>query len=359
MKIHYKEEEILQGKTKKELEELKIFFDTISDNSLPVLLKSIKGITCEKLGLITDANKVLLNLSENHTHGVFYWPMVNDFRVIHGKEIADNRPKILTNIVGGRVGLSLIAHADTISFVPGKSLGRLQTSTICYRMHQDTFSDIISQLPNNWKPDYVLFFLSEIHPIPIGLEKSPYPVIGLPGDPYRFYKALCDLKFFDAVMPAMKSMCQAYESLGQTKTLYTSNAGIQGYVPWQFSSNFTIHPKREKEYDIVATGSLSSYFYRKRSKYIWKLLKLANRYKVFVGRVGSLSECYDIMSKAKIVIHCPNIQGGVNLRPFEAIACGLYYSTKKMMERSKSSLFQEKKLFYTTKKILNKRSTTM
>lgn len=321
-KIHYKEKELLQGKTKKELEELKIFFDTISNEKLPLLLKSIKANTYEILGFIPDANNVLLNLYENHNQGVFYWPMVNDFRVTHGTVLSDNRPKILTNIVGGRIGLSLFANADTISFIPGTYLGRQEVSIIYYREHQDSFLDIINQLPQNWKPDYVLFFLSEVYALPVGLEKSPYPVIGLPGDPYRFYKAFWDLRFFDAVMPAMRSMCKSYESLGIIKTIYTSNAGIQGYVPWQFSCNFPIHPKREKEYDIVATGSLSGYFYRKRNKYIWKLLELSNHYNVFAGRVNSISECYDIMNRAKIVIHCPNIQGGVNLRPFEAIACG-------------------------------------
>ncbi|MEP9409899.1 MAG: glycosyltransferase [Candidatus Brocadia sp.] len=323
IKTYCKEKELLQRKTiGKELEDLKNFLDNFSDERLSALLKSVKEITCEQPGFIQDANRLLLEFYKNHYQGVHYWPVVNDFRILYGTKLSDNRPKILTNIVGGRVGLSLIANADTISFVPDKYLGRPQTSIICYRLHRDSFSDIINQLPRHWEPDFVLFFLSEVHPLPIGLEKSPYPVIGLPGDPYRFYKAFSDLKFFDAVMPAMKNMCKAYESLGQIKTLYTSNAGIQGYVPWQFSSIFAINPKREKEYDIVATGSLSSYFYRQRSKYIWRLLKLASRYKVFVGRVVSLSECYDIMSRAKIVIHCPNIQGGVNLRPFEAIACG-------------------------------------
>ncbi|MEK6623119.1 MAG: glycosyltransferase, partial [Planctomycetota bacterium] len=52
------------------------------------------------------------------------------------------------------------------------------------------------------------------------------------------------------------------------------------------------------------------------------LLKLAHRYKVFAGRLPTLEGGFDAMKQAKIVIHCPSIQGGVNLRPFEAVACG-------------------------------------
>ena len=312
--------EQLQGMSKEELEELKKSFDGVPEETLPVHSRGLKGLVYERLGLVSEANKILLNLYHYHDEGVSLWTTVNEFRNTYGNALPNSRPKILTNVIGGRVGLSLIANADTISFVAGSKLGRLNASVITYNLRKDSFLDILGQLPVWWKPDYVLIFVTEVHSLPTGLEKSPYPVIGLPGDPWKFYKAFCDVKFFDAVMPAVECLCPAYQSIGNIKTWYTSNSGIQGYIPWQFANASPVH--QNKEYDVVITGTLSSHFYRKRGQYVWRLLKLANRYKVFAGRMPTLEGGFDVMKQAKIVIHCPSIQGGVNLRPFEAVACG-------------------------------------
>ncbi|MCF6154448.1 MAG: hypothetical protein E3K36_04180 [Candidatus Brocadia sp.] len=312
--------ELLQEMAKSDLEELKGFFDSIPTQKLPAFLQLLKGINYERLSLIPEANEILLHLYEKCNNAVHYWPVINDFRVAHGSKLPNGRSKILTNMQGGRIGLGLIANADTISFIPHHNLGRLSSSIIGYRIHMDSFLDILNQLPEGWEPDYVLFFLSEVLSLPDGLEKSPYPVIGLPGDPWKCNKLFWDMKFFDAMMPAMKHMCKPYELLGEIKTLYTSCSGIQGYVPWLFTNVPEI--QGEKEYDVVFTGSFINPFHKKRRQYIWKLLKLADRYKIYTGYTNSVIECYEIMRNAKIVIHCPNMQGGVNLRPFEAIACG-------------------------------------
>ncbi len=312
--------EQLQVMPKDTLEELKKSFDGVPEETLPVHSRGLKGLVYERLGLVSEANNILLNLYHYHDEGVSLWTTVNEFRNTYGSALPNSRPKILTNVIGGRVGLSLIANADTISFIAGSKLWRLNASVVSYNLRKDSFLDILGQLPVWWKPDYVLIFLTEVHSLPTGLEMSPYPVIGLPGDPWKFYKAFCDVKFFDAVMPAVECLCPAYQSFGNIKTWYTSNSGIQGYIPWQFANASPVH--QNKEYDVVITGTLSSHFYRKRGQYVWRLLKLANRYKVFAGRMPTLEGGFDVMKQAKIVIHCPSIQGGVNLRPFEAVACG-------------------------------------
>ena len=310
----------LQKMPKDALEELKKSFDGVPEETLSVYSICLKGLVYERLGLVSEANKILLSLYRCHDNGVSLWKTVNEFRNTYGSALPNSRPKILTNIIGGRVGLSLIAHADTISFVAGSKLEWQNACVISYNIGKDSFLDILGQLPAWWKPDYVLIFLTEVNSLPAGLEKSPYPVIGLPGDPWKFYKAYSDVKFFDAVMPAIKPLCSTYQTIGNVKTLYTSASGIQGYLPWRPTNASPVHPK--KEYDVVITGTLSNFFYRKRGMYVWRLLKLANRYKVFAGRMPTVEGGFDIMKKAKIVIHCPSIQGGVNLRPFEAIACG-------------------------------------
>lgn len=312
--------EQLQVMPKDALTELKKSFDGVPEKTLPVYSRCLKGLVYERLGLVSEANKILLSLYHYHGEGVSLWLTINEFRNIYGSSLPNSRPKILTNITGGRVGLSLIANADAISFVAGSKLERLNASVISYNILKDSFLDILGQLPVWWKPDYALIFLTEADSLPAGLEKSPIPVVGLPGDPWKFYKAFYDITFFDAVMPAVECTCPTYRAIGNTKTFYTSNSGIQGFVPWQFANASPVQLK--KEYDVVITGTLSNHFYRKRGQYVLRLLKLADRYKVFAGWVPTLEDCYDVMRRAKIVIHCASTQGGVNLRPFEAIACG-------------------------------------
>ncbi|MBM4053776.1 MAG: glycosyltransferase [Planctomycetes bacterium] len=313
------ERNIFNGQTTEDLEAIKNALDSIPFQKLPYFLKALKGINCEMLSQLNEANNIFSGFYDDHIRAINYWPLINDFRIEHGIKLNDNRPKILTNVTGGRIGLSLLGNADTISFINHKSLGRVQNSIITYNIQNNSFLDILKQLPKNWEPDYVLIFLHEVLSLPAGLEQSPYPVIGLPGDPWRFNKLSIDMKFFDAMMPAMKNMSDSYSRIGDVATYYDSCSGIQGYVPWLFENALV---KEEKEYDIVFTGNYESIFHKKRRQYLWRLLKLSGQYKIFVGYTRTVEECYEIMRKAKIVVHCPNIQGGVILRPFEVVACG-------------------------------------
>src|SRR4030067_492269 len=158
--------EQLQGMSKEELEELKKSFDGVPEETLPVHSRGLKGLVYERLGLVSEANKILLNLYHYHDEGVSLWTTVNEFRNTYGNALPNSRPKILTNVIGGRVGLSLINNADTISFVAGSKLGRLNASVITYNLRKDSFLDILGQLPAWWKPDYVLIFLTEVYSLP-------------------------------------------------------------------------------------------------------------------------------------------------------------------------------------------------
>jgi len=294
--------------------------ERIPEEELPPLLGAIKGLSCKALGLTQDANRVFLRLFDDLIDGTEYWEMVNDFRVEHHKDLSDHRPKILTNGFGGRIGLSTMPHADTVSFLPGEALEGRKPTLITYRLNQDSFLDVLKLLPDGWRPDLVLFIFPEVFSLPRDLEASPYPVIGVSGDPWKVTKISQDIQFFDAIMPGMKHWCAAYEKLGNAIALYTSCAGTQGYIPWFGKELRRLHS--EKKYDVVFTGVASGPFYRNRSRYLWRLLRLSDRYRIFVGFVDGEQNFHELICQAKIVVHCPSIQGGVNLRPFEAIGYG-------------------------------------
>ncbi|MDY6842956.1 MAG: DUF268 domain-containing protein [Thermodesulfobacteriota bacterium] len=309
---------MFQGKTSEEVDHIINFLEQFPEDELPLILKLLKAINYKAQGSLTEFNRILLNFYKDNGDAVSYWYLVNDLRIIHHHILPADRPKVLTNIIDGRIGRGLLPNTDSIAFLPGQELTRIKTSIITYRPYQDNFIDILRNLPVGWEPDYVLYFLSETLPMLPGLEKSPFPVIGLPGDPFGINKLCWDMKFFDALVPAIHHMCASYEKTGNAHVFYRSCSGIQGYVPWQsYSTN-----ESEKEYDVVATGSYTNPVYRKRNQYMWRLLNMADKFKIFVGRTETVQESYEIMTKAKMVFHCPSLQGGINLRVFEAVASG-------------------------------------
>ena len=122
-------------------------------------------------------------------------------------------------------------------------------------------------------------------------------------------------------MPAMRHYVPPFKGFGCSNVLYTSCAGIQGFIPWLLQK-LDQEIGQKKDFDVVFTGTTSSPFYRKRSGYLWRLLGLADRYRIFVGFMQDEKDFYRMTARTKIVVHCASMQGGVNLRPFEAIGLG-------------------------------------
>ncbi|MEK6621792.1 MAG: hypothetical protein AAB243_01115, partial [Planctomycetota bacterium] len=71
--------EQLQIMPKDTLEELKKSFDGVPEETLPVYSRGLKGLVYERLGLVSEANKILLSLYHYHDEGVSLWTTVNEF----------------------------------------------------------------------------------------------------------------------------------------------------------------------------------------------------------------------------------------------------------------------------------------
>ncbi|MEK6739284.1 MAG: hypothetical protein AABY74_11540, partial [Planctomycetota bacterium] len=91
------------------MEELKKSFDGVPEETLPVYSRGLKGLVYERLGLVSEANKILLSLYHYHDEGVSLWTTVNEFCNTYGSALPNSRPKILTNVNKNRISLSLMA----------------------------------------------------------------------------------------------------------------------------------------------------------------------------------------------------------------------------------------------------------
>lgn len=185
---------------------------------------------------------------------------------------------------------------------------------ITYSCSRHTWQDILASLPQGWIPHYALFWNYEYYAVPAGLQDSPCPVIGIIGD-------------WNLCFETVKQTAHIFDYL------FTDRQGVDvlkyhgiknvDYLPI-FSFNPHQHramPDVENIYDILFIGNLNHAVQRERSKWLYRLSMLSNKYKVKIltGIFGD--EYTKVMNQAKIVFN-RSIRGEMNMRAYEATACG-------------------------------------
>jgi tetratricopeptide (TPR) repeat protein len=244
----------------------------------------------------------------------------NRLRIEHFDVLPKDRPRVLCNVAGGRIGIAIRSVADTIFFVPGDGLER-QHDVVSYDLRRHRFEDVLGRLPHGWQPDYVFLYLTEVNALPFGIEDSPAVTISIPGDSFPLQKLSLDIDFFDVVLPGIRRYKQVFESLGHPQVLYAGASAIRGSVP----SLARLAPpvEAERPYDVVFIGNVGKPYYKRRTRYAHRLLQLSDRYNVLIStKRFSIEEYFQLMGRAKIVVEAPSVQGGVNMRAFEAVQFG-------------------------------------
>lgn len=199
-----------------------------------------------------------------------------------------------------------------------KSLGFLCVNEtdgdITYNFARDSFSDILNRLPEGWVPDAVVWWAPEYHPVPEGIENSPIPTVAMAGDWNLCFNTLKEnLKRFDFIV-ADKAGVEAFRRAGYSNIDYWSyNAYTAGV--------HKIIPGTEKIYDAVFIGTVNNDIHRKREKFLYRLARMADKYKVkiFTGVYGD--EYIKVLNQTKIAFNY-GIRREVNMRSFEAPSCG-------------------------------------
>ncbi|HHL72744.1 MAG TPA: tetratricopeptide repeat protein [Bacteroidetes bacterium] len=277
--------------------------------------------------------RILLERGEYETAHEWLWRIVekdpyyaraamllNRMRLIVGSDFGHPRPRLLLNVESGRVSRAFLPWADIIFFAPSQSQSR-PPELLVYDIYRDTFKDVLDGLPSGWQPDWVLFFLNEAYPLPLGIHTSPYPTVCLPGDCFPLHKLTIDLDFFDAVFPGLKRYEAIFSRMAPGRTLYRAGAAIQGASPRLQSS--IGDEQHERRYDVVFIGDFGNPYYARRTRYVERLLRLKKKYNILVSEKKYTFQQYiDFLFDAKIVIETPNVQGGINMRSYEACQAG-------------------------------------
>ena len=184
---------------------------------------------------------------------------------------------------------------------------------IRWACEKDTFQDILERLPDGWQPDLVLW-LCHYHPIPQGIEHSPFPTVAAVGDWNLLFTSFKDdLKRFDRIVTDKAGV----EML--------RHAGFENVDYWpMFSYDVFQHRRIENTkriYDVVMIGNFNHDVQHERSYWLHRLAKLKNRFDIHL-LCGIYGEDYTrLLNQAKIVFN-RSIRGEMNMRAYEATACG-------------------------------------
>ncbi len=198
---------------------------------------------------------------------------------------------------------------------------------ILYDPKSSTFQDILEQLPTGWKPDLVLFWSPEYHPIPIGLEQCPYPLVAALGDWNLGLWKICDtLRMFDHILTDKRGV-QVLQRLGFANV---SHAKLYGYDP-------ALHrrlPDEPKLYDVGFIGNLNHAVQGQRAPWLRCLAQLSEKYRICIATGLYGEEYVRYLNRCKITFN-RSIRGEMNMRAYEAPACGslLLYETENLEVR--------------------------
>lgn len=185
---------------------------------------------------------------------------------------------------------------------------------IVYSFAGNNWKDIIAGLPEGWLPDIVVFWCHEYFAIPIGLEESPWPVVGLIGDWNLGFEAVKQTAYIFDYLFTDRQGVEVLKRHGINNADYLP---LFSYIPYYHK----VVPDVDKIYDIVFAGNLNHSVQRERSHWLNRISMLSDRYKVRI-LTGIYGDDYTkVLNQAKIVFN-RSIRGEMNARAYEAPACG-------------------------------------
>ncbi|MEZ5990297.1 MAG: glycosyltransferase [Planctomycetota bacterium] len=212
--------------------------------------------------------------------------------------------------------------ARILSFGPAE--GRLEGTTrfgfdLGFDGHAQGFDELMAMLPADFEPDALLFFWPDQEPVPEGLERAPFPVVGLLSD-YNL-----SLPHVTGLWPYFDAMLCDRPGLPVLGRLGFGAVGPIG----QYSFRPDVHRVHTDEggaplprdLDLVFAGNLNPVVQRERAPWLDRLRALGDRARVFVGQVPLGEDYGRLLSRARLAFN-RSIRGECNLRAFEAPACG-------------------------------------
>ncbi len=243
---------------------------------------------------------------------------------------------LLTNFPFEMFGERKSFPFEYLSFGPamGRKVGnRIFPYDISIDTSSASIEDIhreVERLAGDFRPDAMMLWWPDQEPLPEGLERCPYPVVGVMSD-------------YNLTLPCQTRLWSVLD------LLLVDGPGLQvlgrlpfaRVEPWcQFSFRPDVHKiytdssgiPLERDIDICFMGNFNPEIQRERHAWTPRLLAIPNS-KIFLGHAPQGEEYGRMLSRSKIAFN-RSIRGEINLRCFEAPACGAVL----LMERENTEI---------------------
>lgn len=187
-----------------------------------------------------------------------------------------------------------------------------------------SFAEFLGFFSGKWQPDLVLLERPEYLSYPLGIEKSPLPIVAMVGDWNICFNVLRNnMRRFDWIVVDKKGV-EVFRNAGYNNV---------DYFP-VYAYDAAVHHLRdgfERAYDVVMIGNLNHEFQREREKWLKRLTSLDAKFKIRIFTNIFGEEYPRTYNQAKIVFN-RSIRGEMNERAYEAAANGalLFYEEKNL-----------------------------
>jgi tetratricopeptide (TPR) repeat protein len=177
-----------------------------------------------------------------------------------------------------------------------------------------SWGELLACCPSGWTPDVYIHWSPEYNALPWGWENADCLTVGVFGD-------------WNLGGVAMQQVASGFDVVvadsGGGKRLKAFGHERVEYVPlWALDPNLhRVLPDVERDIDILMVGNFNHAVQWERSGWLARIARLSARYRVLVV-TGVYGEAYvQMMNRAKIVFN-RSIRGEINMRAYEACACG-------------------------------------
>lgn len=190
---------------------------------------------------------------------------------------------------------------DDIRFEPGDPLER-----------------VLGGLPRGWMPDLYLVQGPEYQVLPEGLENALFPVVGTTYDyDYCVSAMRTKVRLFDWII--------AYGEIARNELVGLGAKRVSVFAPWVgfLPQMVPTRPRsfRERPADIFFAGGIDDALHPDRSRLLFRLASLADRYKVHIKSYLPTEAYRNALNDAKLVFTFHR-RGEIQSRTIEAMASG-------------------------------------
>lgn len=174
----------------------------------------------------------------------------------------------------------------------------------------DTFAEFWARLPKGWEPQLLVWWDAYYQPLPLGIADCPIPSWVIPGD-------------WNVHTLVTRDYLTAFDGIVAEAPLLAQLAAPQPYILWPgFAFDPGLHRPLglERPWDVTFIGNLNHRLQQGRSAYLERLARLAGwRIQIIGGVYGD--DYVRLLNQSRVVFN-HSIRGEMNMRAFEAPACG-------------------------------------